>query len=89
MVASFLPTWPGSSLILDTHWTSSPSMSLYTDISGSEGLCAFWCGWWLQAGSPAQSIKLIFWKELFAIVNTVNTWGVSMSQAEDTASLQQ
>ena len=46
----FLPTWPGSSLILDTHWTSSPSMNLYTDASGSEGWGAFWCGRWLQAG---------------------------------------
>ena len=72
----FLPTWPGSSLILDTHWTSSPSMNLYTDASGSEGWGAFWCGRWLQASwSPAQSVRPIFWKELFAVVNAVNTWG--------------
>ena len=31
----FLPTWSGSSLILDTHWTTIPDMHLYTDILGS------------------------------------------------------
>ena len=72
----FLPTWSGSSLILNTHWTISPSMNLYTDASGSEGRGAFWSSWWLQSHwSPAQSVKPILWKELFAIVNAVNTWG--------------
>ena len=72
----FLPTWPGSSLVLDTHWTSGPSMNLYTDASGSEGWGAFWCGRWLQAGwSLAQSIRPILWKELFAVVNAINMWG--------------
>ena len=72
----FLPTWSGSSLILNTHWTISPSMNLYTDASGSEGWGAFWSGRWLQSHwSPAQLVKPILWKELFAIVNAVNTWG--------------
>ena len=32
--------------------------------------------WQLQAHwSPAQAVKTILWKELFAIVNAVNTWG--------------
>ena len=72
----FLPTWSGSSLILNTHWTISPSMNLYTDASGSEGWGAFWSGRWLQSHwSPAQLVKPILWKELFAIVNAINTWG--------------
>ena len=72
----FLSTWSGSSLILNTHWTISPSMNLYTDASGSEGWGAFWSGRWLQSHwSPAQLVKPILWKELFAIVNAVNTWG--------------
>ena len=32
----FLPSWSGSSLILDTHWTTSSDMKLYTDASGTE-----------------------------------------------------
>ena len=72
----FLPTWSGSSPILNTHWTISPSMNLYTDASGSEGWGAFWSGQWFQSHwSPAQLVKSILWKELFAIVNAVNTWG--------------
>ena len=72
----FLPTWSGSSLILDTHWTISPDMHLYTDASGSLGWGAFWSGHWLQAPwSLNQSEKHIVWKELFAIVNAVNTRG--------------
>ena len=51
-------------------------MYLYTDASGSLGWGAFWSGRWLQASwSPVQSAKPILWKELFAIVNAVNTWG--------------
>ena len=66
----FLPTWSGSSLILDTHWTTSPDMHLYTDASGSLGWGAFWSGHWLQAPwSLNQSEKPIVWKELFAIVS--------------------
>ena len=72
----FLPSWPGSSLILETQWTTSSQMNLYTDASGSKGWGAFWSGRWIQAHwSPAQVVKPILWKELFAIVNAVNTWG--------------
>ena len=72
----FLPSWSGSSLILDTHWTTSSEINLYTDASGSEGWGAFWSGRWIQARwSPAQAVQSILWKELFAIVNSVNTWG--------------
>ena len=51
-------------------------MNLYTDASGSEGWGAFWSGRWLQSHwLPAQLVKPILWKELFTIVNAVNTWG--------------
>ena len=71
----FLPSWSGSSLILDTHWTPSSEMNLYTDVSGSEGWGALWSWRWLQASwSLAQAVQSILWKELFAIVNSVNTW---------------
>ena len=71
-----MPTWSGSSLILNTHWTTSLDMHLYADASESLGWGAFWSGCWLQAlWSLNQSGKPIVWKELFAIVNAVNTWG--------------
>ena len=74
----FLPSWSGSSLILDTHWTTSSDMKLYTDASGTEGWGAFWSDRWLQARwSPTQADMPILWKELFAIVSAVNSWVIN------------
>ena len=55
---------------------TSPDMHLYTATSGSLGWGAFWSGRWLQASWSLNHLgKPIVWKELFAIVNAVNTWG--------------
>ena len=73
---AFLPTWNGTSYILETNWSASPAMSLFTDASGSLGWGAYWSGHWIQAHwSPDQVNKDIVWKELFAIASAVNTWG--------------
>ena len=73
---AFLPTWNGTSYILETNWSASPAMSLFTDASGSLGWGAYWSGHWIQAHwSPDQANKDIVWKELFAIASAVNTWG--------------
>ena len=72
----FLPQWSGTSRILLTEWTASPSMELLTDALGSHGWDAFWAGRWIQAQWPAEhSHKTITWKELYAITAAVNTWG--------------
>ena len=39
---AFLPTWNGTSHILETYWSISPSMSLFTDASGILGWGACW-----------------------------------------------
>ena len=73
---NFLPQWNGSCCILQTEWTTSPAMDLYTDASGLHGWGAYWSGRWIQAQWPAEHIhKDITWKELYAIVAAVNTWG--------------
>ena len=78
VVAGFLPQWSGKSLILNSHWTASVAMHLYTDASGNEGWGAYWSGHWLQARwSSSQQIMDITWKELYAIVLAVHTWGPS------------
>ena len=41
----FLPGW---SLILESTWTPSTSMQLFTDASGTNGWGAYWSGKWLQ-----------------------------------------
>ena len=51
-------------------------MSLFTDVSGSQGWGAYWSGHWIQAHwSSDQVNRDIVWKELFAIASAVNTWG--------------
>ena len=72
----FLPQWSGACSILQTEWTASPVMQLYTDASGSHGWGAYWSGRWIQAQWPEEHIyKDITWKELYAITAAVNTWG--------------
>ena len=73
---NFLLGWSGTSLILDSEWTISSAMHLFTDASGNKGWGAFWSNKWLQAEwSSEQAIHDIVWKELYAILCTVNTWG--------------
>ena len=73
---TFLPHWSGRSLILDLHWTLHTKMQLFTDASGSDGWGAYWSGRWFQDHwSPAQQQLNIAWKELYAIVMAVHTWG--------------
>ena len=51
-------------------------MQLFTDALGHDGWGAYWSGRWLQDHwSPAQQQMNIAWKELYAIVMAVHTWG--------------
>jgi len=60
----FLPNWSGTSFILNTYWTPSSDMQLFTDASGSKVWGAFWNGCWLQSKwTAAQSVMPIVWKE--------------------------
>ena len=78
----FLPTWTGVSLLLESDWTSSHSMELYTDACGDIGFGAYWNGQWLQDHWPHQhSDKSIAWKELFAVVTATLAWGAQWSKS--------
>ena len=72
----FLPSWSGKTLILESHWTPSTMMQLSTDASGTISWGAYWSGRWLQGRwTEAQLSMDITWKELYAIVMAVHTWG--------------
>ena len=61
-------------MILDTNWTLSSTMQLFTDASGSRGWGAYWSKHWVQSKwSPEQAAHDIVWKELYIIVSAVNT----------------
>ena len=51
-------------------------MQLFTDASGTNGWGAYWSGKWLQGRWSETQLQMdITWKELFAIVMAVHTWG--------------
>ena len=71
----FLPGWSGTSLILESNWTPT-NIQLFTDVSGTNGWGAYWSGKWLQGQWSETQLQMdITWKELFAIVMAVHTWG--------------
>ena len=72
----FLPRWSGISLILNNRWTPSPALNMYTDASGLHGWGAYLDGRWIQSHwSPSQRAMDFTWKEMYAIVLAVHTWG--------------
>ena len=71
----FLPTWPGTSLFLQSDWTPAPDMELFTDASNL-GYGVYWAGQWFNHHwSSDQSGYTIAWKELYAILVAASTWG--------------
>ena len=71
----YLPTWSGTSLVLETDWSPAPDMQLFTDAS-NVGYGAFWAGEWFNAHwTPSQAHHTIAWKELYAILAACSTWG--------------
>jgi len=76
----FFPSESGTSLMLNTRWTPSPALNIYTDASGVHEWGAYWDGRWIQPHwSQSQSNMDITWMELFMIVLAVHTWGSSWS----------
>ena len=61
----FLPDWPGTSLLLESHWSFAPDMELFTDASDI-GHGGFWAGRWFSA---TWTIKL------YTIIVACTTWG--------------
>ena len=52
--SNFLPSWSGTSMILDSKWTLSSAMQLFTDTSGSKG----WGGILVK---PLAPIRMVPW----------------------------
>jgi hypothetical protein len=76
---TFLPTWNGRSLFIDTSTTMATDLQLYTDASGKLGCGAYYQGEWFHySWQPHQQLSkatFIQWQELFAIVAAALTWG--------------
>ena len=87
---NFLPQWSGTSCILETKWTTTISMNLYTDASGTLGWGAYWSGRWLQARwSLNDHKKDIVWKELFCHCSRSQQLGPLLAAKEGAFPLRQ
>lgn len=73
----FLPSWPGTSLFLQSHWSPAPDMEFYTDASDM-GYGAYWNGQWFNNHwTLSQATMTIAWREMHAILVACSTWGKS------------
>ena len=72
---SFLPTWNGHSFFLDSEWSSSPDMNLFTDASLTSYSGLYGGAWLLGKWVGAQLNHPIAWKELALIIIASLTWG--------------
>ena len=77
-----LTDWNGKAFFLDRQWTTSSSLGLYTDASGSIGWGAYYASehrWMYGAWTAEQSNLSITYKELYAVVIACSTWGPKWS----------
>ena len=73
LVAGLPTSLVWESLILNSHWTLSTIMHLFTVTSGNNGCGFYWSGHWLQAHwFPMQQSMDVTWKELYTIVFAVH-----------------
>ena len=71
----FVSTWNGVSII-QTPMVTSDEFTLFTDASGSLGFGAIYRSHWFSCSWPSHLQEYhINFKELFAIVAAVKTWG--------------
>ena len=76
----FLAQWNGRSFFLDSRFTSSPDLQLYTDAASTIGFGGFFNGRWFQGRWPPNLLInetkgiSIEWQELFPIVIACALW---------------
>ena len=74
----FLPSWNGISMFYEDNWSNNIDLELWTDASDI-GAGAYFQGKWIMlpfTGKYEYCVsKSIAWRELFAIVIAIVTWG--------------
>ena len=80
MRKAFLTHWNARSFFLDTAFTSTPDLELYTDAASTVGFGGYFNGKWFQGRWPPHLLIdkrkgiSIEWQELFAIVIARALW---------------
>ncbi|XP_070564682.1 uncharacterized protein [Ptychodera flava] len=78
----FLPTWNGTASFLDTKWTPSRDLDLYTDASGTVGSGGYHAGHWFTVAWPDSLQASIEWKEMYPILVACSFGGIVGMAAE-------
>lgn len=75
----YLPTWNGVGMFYEEQWTSNVDINLFTDASDGCIGAYFNGAWFCKVLSPHHKHQSINWKELYAIVVAIATWGCQLS----------
>ena len=79
---AYLPTWNGISAFMDDDWTSSVDLQMFTDASDL-ALAGYFNGeWFIVPLDAEQKSRSINWRELYAIVVAVATWGSKLTSKQ-------
>ena len=76
---AYLPVWNGVSAFQDEKWCTNFDIKLYTDSSDLGIGAVFNNEWFYEQFSHTQQggkLKSINWRELYAIVKALSTWGI-------------
>ena len=74
---NFLPSWSGTSLLLQSHWSLAPDLQLATDASYS-GYGGYWASHWFSQPWPSSLRHYpIAWREMYAVLVACTTWGTA------------
>lgn len=84
MWISFLDSFNGTSMFLESHWVSNADIHLFTDASGTIGMGAYFQGHWTHARWDGRfpdevNSNQITFLELFPIVVALHIWGDQMA----------
>jgi len=78
---TFLPSWNGISAFRDDNWVDNDTLELYTDSSNVAIGAVFGVKWFCEPFTGKTSFctdMSITWRELYAIVKAIATWGRHM-----------
>ena len=71
----YLPSWNGISIFMDSYWSTNVDVQLFTDASDI-AVAGFFQGEWFTVSLDSRTKSMsINWRELYAIVIAIATWG--------------
>ena len=76
---AYLPSWNGITMLYDSVWTTNQQLELYTDSSDIAIGAYFNDAWFYEVLDDKLRNMSINWRELYAIVIAITTWGKQLA----------